>query len=142
MVGGDGLESDSGEPRRMKTFIWSPHSASHALILPKIVLSSRGMLFATSGEYCSKQRSKQNAQHALRQSVTKSIASAVQQRSLSNILGSVVMLNLLIAIMGDTYERVCSTDEFVECIDLADCLQAKCCQIPQGSKDTCILYRY
>ena len=39
------------------------------------------------------------------------------------------MLNLLIAIMGDTYERVCCTDEFVESVDLAVCCEPSVAKI-------------
>ena len=59
-----------------------------------------------------------NAQRAEQKKFFEAIASAVSHRLLSNLVGAAVMLNLLIAIMGDTYERVCSTDEFVECIDI------------------------
>ena len=75
-----------------------------------------------------------NAQRTKHKFLFEAIASAISHRWLSNIVGAVVMLNLLIAIMGDTYERVCSTDEFVECIDLAGSVQAKHCQIRRGAR--------
>ena len=77
-----------------------------------------------------------NAERTARRAETffEAIASAVSHRLLSNIVGAGVMLNLLIAIMGDTYERVCSTDEFVECNDLAGSVQAKHCQIRRGAR--------
>ena len=50
--------------------------------------------------------------------VANEVYSAMWPRYLSSVVGSVVMLNLLIAIMSDTYERVCSAD-----LDLTDRLR-------------------
>ena len=47
VVGGVGLELDSGEPGGRATFIWHPNSASHASILTMIAVRAvRVMLVA------------------------------------------------------------------------------------------------